>query len=416
MSDHQILGTYDLEKKVEDTVILLDAKRGFVGDVNRMSQLIRGIMELCAAKQALDSSDRFALVTFGETQQVNLRFEDYSLETIINALEEVSPLGSSTYLGEGMAAALQVLIEELRKLSTGKIMRMIIISDGEFKQHEQDWNGLADEYKGIGIFIDGLQVIDYDKPSDIMKRCARITGGDFIMCELSDMAANAASMAVKKGRSSISQTTEDKNLPAALIDKIAAPLLPLGDKIKTPQDLIDIVTNESKETMCAICHSDSCMMCHGPKYACGCFCPQCGRFMHLHCASAWAESQKDMPSNVLKCPVCFFLLKVPQSVYRIKVLKGRLKDFYDPKSLKFDARMTSIDQLGTAGLSAKCAICNNVFDAGEEFYQCGNPECGAFYHKDCYSEFSPKSGDRCRVCDGQMRLKLGAHPGIQRIV
>jgi len=67
--------------------------------------------------------------------------------------------------------------------------------------------------------------------------------------------------------------------------------------------------------------------------------------MHLHCASGWAESQKDMPSTVLKCPFCFFLLKVPGSIYRIKVLKGRLQDFYDTKNLKFDSKMTSIEEL-----------------------------------------------------------------------
>ncbi len=85
-------------------------------------------------------------------------------------------------------------------------------------------------------------------------------------------------------------------------------LKPLSEKIKTPKDLIELVTVDSADTRCTICHSDSCMMCRGPKYACGCFCPQCGRFMHLHCASGWAESQKDMPSTVLKCPFCFFLL------------------------------------------------------------------------------------------------------------
>jgi len=65
-----ILGTYDLEKKVEDTVILLDAKRAFIGDVSRMVQITRGIMEHIVAKNSLDPADRFALVAFWETPKV----------------------------------------------------------------------------------------------------------------------------------------------------------------------------------------------------------------------------------------------------------------------------------------------------------------------------------------------------------
>ncbi len=411
-----ILGTYDLEKRVEDTVILLDAKRAFIGDVTRMSIIIRGIMEHIVAKGSLDPADRFALVAFGETPKVYLKFDQFTPEAFQGALEEVEILGVQSFLADGILMGLQLLIGELQKLSVGKRMRMIIISDGDLHESKTPWQDTADEAKGLGVFIDALQVLDYNHPSDIMKRCTRITGGDYILSSTVDMASNAASMAVKKQASSTSQTTEDKNLPVALVEKIAAPLIPLSDKIKKPKELIDLVTVDSADTRCAICHSDSCMMCRGPKYACGCFCPQCGRFMHLHCASGWAESQKDMPPSVLKCPVCFFLLKVPGSIYRIKVLKGRLQDFYDTKNLKFDSKMTSIEEMGERGLTAKCAICNNVFNSGEEFFQCGNPECGAFYHQGCYNDFSRKSGDRCRVCDGRMQLRLGAHPGVQRIL
>ncbi len=55
-----ILGTYDLEKKVEDTVILLDAKRAFIGDVSRMVLITRGVMEHIVAKASLAPADRFA--------------------------------------------------------------------------------------------------------------------------------------------------------------------------------------------------------------------------------------------------------------------------------------------------------------------------------------------------------------------
>lgn len=416
MSPREILGTYDLEKKVEDTVVLLDATDKFYGDPNAAILIEQGLIDLVAAKYSIDPSDRFALVTFGEEVNVDMEFDAYSPDAFAEALEGVSLLGQVAYLAEGISIGLQLLIKELQRLSTGKCMRMLIVSDGVFHQKQKDWQELVEDAKGIGIFIDCIQVVSHQRGSEVLRRITRITEGDYMEMSYQQFPNNASSFAVKKRKASISQTTEDKGLPPALLEKIAAELDTIDSRIQTPQDLLEIALAEGDTYKCGICHSNYCMMCHGPPYACGAYCPQCGRFFHVHCAAGWAQNSKDTPSNVFKCPVCFYLLKVPGSLYRIEVLQNRLKSNMEMNQKKggYTASKKPAAQLKD-GLRRVCAYCHKILAPDEEGYQCGNPSCNAIYHLACFQEMAQVSGDRCRVCDASMNLKFGAHPGLSRI-
>ncbi|GAB4316532.1 MAG: hypothetical protein Kow0069_18790 [Promethearchaeota archaeon] len=417
VSRRQILGTYDLEKKVEDTVVLLDSSDRFYGDPSRASLIERGLIELVQAKHDLDSSDRFALVSFGETTSVDLEFDSFTPAAFVEAIAAVETKGAFSYVAEAISVGLQLLIKELQRLSTGKLMRMLVVSDGNFHVKQKDWEELVRDAKGIGIYVDCIQVIQPGfRGSEVLRRVARITEGDYLECGYEDFPNNAPSFAVKKRKVSASQTTEDKGLPPALLEKIAADLDAVDAHVQTAEDLRKIALAETDFYKCAICRTEFCMMCRGPPYACGAHCPQCGRFMHIHCAAGWAANSKDTPPNVLKCPVCFFLLKVPGSLSRIETLKKRLEGMFDADQDKgFDANK-KLPQYLAGGLHRACAYCHGLLDPEEEAYQCGNPECLAVYHERCYEEVSKESGDRCRACDRRMNLRLGAHPGVTRIV
>ena len=66
----------------------------------------------------------------------------------------------------------------------------------------------------------------------------------------------------------------------AFLEIIAQPLDALEKKIIEPADLLKFVTQKDASTTCAICYSDYCGICKGPSYACGAFCPKCGKFFH----------------------------------------------------------------------------------------------------------------------------------------
>ena len=78
------------------------------------------------------------------------------------------------------------------------------------------------------------------------------------------------------------------NLP--FVCNLRADLITLEEGIKTVADLKKLVTQEDDTMKCGICHSNDCMMCKGPAFACGVFCPECKRFFHQHCCAGWAES------------------------------------------------------------------------------------------------------------------------------
>ncbi len=56
MAPDTIMGTYDLEKKVEDTVILLEITRRTYGDANRAVVIEEAIQELVLAKQRISEA------------------------------------------------------------------------------------------------------------------------------------------------------------------------------------------------------------------------------------------------------------------------------------------------------------------------------------------------------------------------
>jgi hypothetical protein len=417
MSDSKILGTYDLEKKVEDTLILLEATMKNYGNPNRAVTIENAILQLVKAKASIDGSDRFALMTFGEKIETILEFSDFSFDEISQRLyNKVNILGNKAYVIDAVSAGFKIIAKSMMQLFEGKTFRMIIITEGDVTNREgqQDWRELVDHSEKIGIFIDVVEITN-TKHQNVLRSLVAGTKGEYIISSESDAEAYVSSLAPKKKQVSVNETEADKNMKAFL-EIIAQPLESLEKKIKLPSDLLKFVKMEDSSTKCAICYSDSCMICRGPSYACGSFCPNCGRFFHEHCFAAWAENSKDSPSpNIGKCPLCFALLKVPGAMYRVKVLQGKLKGAFDVSDQKFTAQKVKAKDLGLKGSQISCSFCRNIFDANEEIFECGNPDCHAYYHQNCFQAMAKHTKDRCRVCDTVQTRRFDANPGLQRI-
>ncbi|MHA1292621.1 MAG: VWA domain-containing protein [Promethearchaeota archaeon] len=413
-----ILGTYDLSKKVEDTVILLENTRKAYGNPDVVVEIEAGIISMVQSKIGMESASRYALVSFSNRHNIEIDFEDFSLEAFQDALYsiELSPSNVAN-INLGLNAAFEVLVKNMQKLAEGKQFRIIIICQGEFEGKGKKWEELLEISSKVGIVIDTVQISEaFSSESEILKTISKRTNGYYIQCKsISDIESTLVSLApnrVEAGEDAF-QSQEDKDMKG-LLEVIAADLITLEEGIKTVEDLKNLITQEDDKMKCGICHSPDCMFCKGPAFSCGAFCPECGRFFHQHCCAGWAESQKDTPKTVFKCPVCFHLLKVPATVHRISVLKENLIE-HRKEPISYEIKKFNINEIGAEGAYKFCMWCRNVFNPNEIVYHCGNSSCDAFYHIDCLEEMSEKTLNRCRLCDSQLgRLKSVA--GIERII
>lgn len=415
MSD--ILGTYDLKKKLEDCVILLENTRKSYGDSDYAIETESGLLNMVQVKLQLQAKARYALVTFSNKANVELSFENFSFEAFKEALYDIelskSPVSN---LRLGLELAFQTLVKAMQQLIEGKRFRMIIISDGQFEGSSTKWEELLEKIGKVGIIIDTIEVNYGLGSSEALENIAKRTGGWYQICQAKDFETNLAELAVDKvevGDEKL-RTEEDRGM-SALLEEIASELLSLNDGIETVADLRKLIVQEDENFKCGICHSPDCMITKSPAYADGSFCPACNRFFHLNCCAAWAESLKDTPSNVLKCPMCQQLLKVPGELHRMKVLKEELKLRLDVEGTGAEIKELNVSEIGRDGLTKVCAYCHNIFEPDGDALVCS--KCGAFYHKeDCFQATLKKYIDRCKVCDSKLDMRFSTRPGIERII
>jgi hypothetical protein len=325
----------------------------------------------------------------------------------------VKILGQQAFFLGGLNAAFQAAVKSMQKLAEGKVFRILIISEGLFAPEKGDWSELADISSKIGLYVDAVKLGQNQDPT--LKRITRSTAGDYVECTIRELKNWLPSFSAVKKQANLNQTEADKNLKG-LLELIAAPLKTMREQIKTPQDLLKLVNSQDQSTKCGICYSDVCMICKGPSFACGSYCPNCARFFHIHCAAAWSQNSKDMPPNVLKCPICFSLLKVPGGMHRVQVLQGQLKELFLPPKDRVDVKKMQAKDLGANWQFETCAKCGGIFNnPDDEVLVCGNESCNARYHPDCLDTVEDDHQGRCRVCDIIIRRKYGANKGIQRV-
>ncbi|MFX0138664.1 MAG: VWA domain-containing protein, partial [Candidatus Hodarchaeota archaeon] len=216
------------ELKIEDTVVLLDASRSMLRKDFKPSRLV---VELQAAKNfiqsklSIDMKDRISIITFGDVTKklINFAFEEQKL---IESLKKVQISGQG-FLHEGIAFALQVLVEEVRKVG-GKTPRIFIITDNKLNIDEIKLEKIVKISKGLGVYIDVCQLggtQDYGKNS--LKRITQSTGGEYGYYNNSKDLINAGKVFASK--KSVIETTDyfspdKKDEIAPLVNEIALPL------------------------------------------------------------------------------------------------------------------------------------------------------------------------------------------------
>ena len=129
---------------------------------------------------------------------------------------------------------------------------------------------------------------------------------------------------------------------------------------------------------------------------------------HIHCVAAWADSQKDRQikrSGTARCPHCFYLIKIPKEVTQIQKLriltKGLKNETVKKPEIVPAKYIQDVGVLGDEALFNACPICQLIFEKGQSAVQCGNLQCNALYHKECFGKLIE---NHCKKCDVKLHL------------
>ncbi|MFO8019589.1 MAG: hypothetical protein R6U96_13260 [Promethearchaeia archaeon] len=328
------------------------------------------------------------------TYELKEYFRDY--QTIKNFIyKEAEIIGKTRF---PLDKAVKSIIREKRKIGQ-KLFRIIVISDGYIYPKMSNPIKFAKAANDLGIIIDFLRFGKGIISGNILKRVVEITGGNnyYIQDELEYESIIEKIAAKKKIKiSNIFSDTKEDTLDEMSKD-IASELLKPEDLTEKQKANINF-----EDLTCAICHSERCMVCETGFYGCGRFCPNCLKPIHLHCAIQWAEQQQSEQNGnylVLRCPFCYYLLKIPLSIHRERKTGTDTDNVNIIEKVKFASEAGEI-------MTAVCGHpqCGIMFDDSEDVYVYKCDACDNYFHVDCLKKSFARE-KVCPFCKASSRLK-----------
>jgi len=390
----------------ENIVICLDTSRSmFRTDFkpNRIYCCINALKILIRDRIQKDSKSLFAIVKFSDNAEKILDFTN-NQDDLFKALDSITIEGKSN-LGDGLGISIKILIGELRKV-LGNIPRILVVSDGKNTQTAIDPLKMARLAQGLKIIIDSFR-LGYSGDLNALKRVSELTNGKYYYSNnlesLHDSAQNLANSNIKQRGHKQESLIENP----AYLRKIAANLLRVQDLKKSQELKMKQMRGEVDYKKCSICFQDNDPATKGSFYLTGRYCPNCQSPFHIHCLSAWANSQSEgclKDSGTCRCPHCFYLLKIPSEVTqaeKLRTLSGSssIKVEDAQKAEIVPTTLSNISDLGDNALYSSCPICNYIFEENQEVVQCGN--CRAIYHIECFQNLEEK---QCKSCGTKLHV------------
>ncbi|OLS14040.1 MAG: hypothetical protein RBG13Loki_2355 [Promethearchaeota archaeon CR_4] len=393
------------EKSTENLVLLLDSSRSmFRRDYapNRFEAAKKVITTFVQTRLKTEAGTQIALVTFGSKVTRVLDFINIP-ETILSALDEIE-LGGKSPLGDGLGVAVQILIGELRKVGA-RVPRILLISDGQYTNTAIDPVRLAKLCSGLNIYIDVIRLGAMEH-FNIMKKIAQMTNGQFFYGnDVNDLIAIATKLAKNPTSAATVFDKEDARF-APLLAQIAGNLLKVGELTSDQKSLIDSLLGKNA-SKCIVCFSVDDPITKAPFYISGRYCPNCNQPMHINCAAMWAEQDgKRTSSEIFRCPHCFYLLRIPAEAHKTRQLHKLMRrgESEPPSSEQSDNIIYTTrgiaKDFGDRALFSACPVCLLIFEENDKVVSCGNAECNALYHENCFLKLEES---RCKKCGLKMQ-------------
>ena len=394
------------ERTPENIVICIDTSRSMYRtdyQPNRMKCSIDAVKKLISERNAEDTSSAFAVIAFSDKPKKIVDFTNIK-GRLFDAVDSLTLSGKSS-MGEALGLSIKLIISELRKIAA-KIPRILVISDGNYTKMSIDPLKMARLAQGLNIKIDSFRLGDLST-LNILKRMSDITGGNYYYNNdaqtLLQSAHDLASSNVKTYGGGDSSLIENP----AFLRKIAADLLRVQDLTKDQEQRLLQIRGLGDYKKCSICFSDTNPYTKSSFYISGRYCPNCQTPFHIHCLNSWAEAQKDKKmkrAGTVRCPHCFYLLKIPTEVSQAQkltsLIKPRIKQKTAPKEPEIShAEKMNFKDLDSDELFNSCPVCNFIFEEGQEILRCEN--CKTLYHEKCFKDLR---NNRCKKCGVKLHL------------
>lgn len=373
-------------------MILLDTSRSMLRKDFKPSRLaaeLQTVRNFIQSKLSIDMKDRISIISFGDTTKRLIDFA-FDADRLIASLKRIQISGKGI-LHQGIAFALQVLVEEMRKIG-GKTSRILIITDSTLEVDVNRLEKIINIAKGLGVYIDTCQLGGIQQHGKLsLKRIAQLTRGDY------DHFSNSKELS--EGIKVFASKKEIRETSDYFSPEKKENLAPLVSEIALPLRLIMSGKNRTQEK-CHICHSVKAPATGSDFYSEGRYCPSCDRAMHLSCAAMWAK-KTEYKKNVFRCPFCFFLLELPRAA--LKFAKERDEESQEIRILKEEqgkeAKMLLIPDKEIDQIDASCSYCHNIFLGDYNVYQCD--KCGSYYHHPCLEKMRNEI-NACRYCGARI--------------
>ncbi len=391
------------ERVPENIVVCIDTSRSmFRTDYrpNRLKASVDALKKLISERLALDSNSYFAIVKFSSKAKKISDFTNIK-EDLYGTLNNIKLSGKSS-MGEAIGLSIKMIIAELRKIAA-KTPRILLVTDGMYSKMAVDPLKMARLAQGLKIKIDSMRLGELST-NNILKKISDITGGNYYFNNDSDTllrsAHDLAESNIKTYGGGIGTFIQN----SVFLRKIAADLLRVQDLTKDQEQRLLQIRGLADYKKCSICFSDTNPYTKSSFYVSGRYCPSCQTPYHIHCLAGWAESQKDAKmkrAGTVRCPHCFYLLKIPTEVTQIQKFKTLARPSIQSRELpegpqQFDAKIVKFD---SDAMFISCPVCNLIFDDGQKIVKCGS--CGTLYHEHCFKEL--KNG-QCKICESFLKL------------
>ena len=388
------------ERHPENIVVCIDTSRSmYRADYapNRLVCSIDALKKLISERFAQDTSSSFAVVNFSDKPKKILGFTN-DKNKLFEVLDDLEVSGKSA-MGDALGLSIKLIISELRKISA-KVPRILVISDGNFTTSSIDPLKMARLAQGLNVKIDTFRLGELS-PLNILKRMSDLTDGNYYYSNdvqsLLQAAHDFAGANIKTygdGKTSIIENP-------AFLRKISADLLRVQDLTKDQEQRLLQIRGLADYKKCSICFSDVNPYTKSSFYVSGRYCPNCQTPYHIHCLSAWADSQKDRKirrSGTVRCPHCFYLLKIPTEVSQVQKLtslsKPRVKAKKEPEPPEIShVELVKFSDLDSDAMFRSCPVCHYIFEETQNILKCEN--CGTLMHEKCFKDLVES---RCKNC------------------
>jgi uncharacterized protein YegL len=364
---------------------------------NRLKSSIDAVKKLVNERFAEDDSSAFAVVNFSNKPRKIIGFTN-DVSKIFEALDSLEVSGKSA-MGEALGLSIKLIISELRKIEA-KIPRILVISDGNFTNMSIDPLKMARLAQGLNIKIDSFRLGELS-PLNTLKRMSDLTGGNYYFNNdnqsLLQAAHDLAISNIKTYGDGASSIIENP----AFLRKIAADLLRVQDLTKDQEQRLLQIRGLADYKKCSICFSDENPYTKSSFYVSGRYCPNCQAPYHVHCLSSWANSQKDRKmkqAGSVRCPHCFYLLKIPTEVSQAQKLTSLAKPIIKANKEPEPPEISHVDQVNFRDLDSdamfdSCPVCHFIFEEDQKILRCAN--CKTLYHEHCFKDLTES---RCKNC------------------